>query len=163
MTKCCTNCRMEKPLSDFPLWKRRGKEERSAQCYDCRRTYHRSERGSQLEKSRRSAYRSNNQNFLAAEKRRRAKRARLHPEKERARVAVHHALATGKIVRPITCERCGNSPAPTKIGASRIQAHHDDYSRPLDVKWLCVSCHNREHNPVLMRELDAPDLEENPT
>jgi hypothetical protein len=27
----------------------------------------------------------------------------------------------------------------------RLEAHHTDYSRPLEVEWLCVSCHRNHH------------------
>jgi hypothetical protein len=40
----------------------------------------------------------------------------------------------GKIV-PQPCEQCG---APA-------QKHHDDYSRPLDVRWLCRKHHMELH------------------
>lgn len=57
-------------------------------------------------------------------------------EKIRARKAVNHAVAAGVIV-PGSCEQCGASPA---------QGHHDDYTKPLDVRWLCAGCHSRHHN-----------------
>lgn len=58
-----------------------------------------------------------------------------NPEKKSAHNAVSHALKTGKIEkRP--CELCG---------ASNAQAHHADYSKKLDVKWLCYRCHKKEH------------------
>ena len=37
------------------------------------------------------------------------------------------------------CEGCDNQP-PRKI-----HAHHDDYNKPLEVRWLCVNCHNTWH------------------
>jgi ssDNA-binding Zn-finger/Zn-ribbon topoisomerase 1 len=65
---------------------------------------------------------------------------RNNPEKRRAQKAVERALATGQISRH-PCEWCG---------AEKTQAHHDDYSKPLAVAWLCQSCHKRRH-----RELGA--------
>jgi len=26
-----------------------------------------------------------------------------------------------------------------------LEAHHDDYSKPLDIQWMCTSCHKRHH------------------
>lgn len=40
--------------------------------------------------------------------------------------------------RPKHCERCGGAPGG-------IEAHHDDYAKPLEVRWLCRSCHIRHH------------------
>ena len=62
-----------------------------------------------------------------------ARRARS-PEKTRARNAVSNALRDGRLAR-LPCQHCGNP---------RSQAHHHDYSKPLDVEWLCFKCH-REH------------------
>lgn len=45
------------------------------------------------------------------------------------------------------CEVCGNK---------KSEAHHEDYSRPLDVRWLCFKCHRQWHkihdNPELLCE-----------
>lgn len=46
----------------------------------------------------------------------------------------------GRMERADSCEQCGDSP---KMDA--IQAHHDDYAKPLDVRWLCRSCHQKHH------------------
>jgi hypothetical protein len=51
-----------------------------------------------------------------------------------ARNEVRKALLRGDLVRQ-PCERCG------KPG----HAHHDDYQRPLDVRWLCRKHHLEEH------------------
>jgi len=53
----------------------------------------------------------------------------------KARRAVRHEVEMGRLVRQ-PCEVCG---------AEKVHAHHDDYSRPLDVRWLCPS-HHREHH-----------------
>jgi ribosomal protein S27AE len=63
----------------------------------------------------------------------------LSPEqrrKDNARSYANVYLKRGKIVRG-PCERCGGSPA---------EMHHDDYGRPLDVRWLCRRCHLDEHS-----------------
>ena len=64
------------------------------------------------------------------------------------RHAVYHlvrmAVAKGKLIRPNRCERCDCKPVLTSNGRSKIHAHHDDYAKPLKVKWLCASCHRTE-------------------
>jgi hypothetical protein len=55
----------------------------------------------------------------------------------RAHAVVVRALLTGELVRPVLCEACGLLPR----GRGKIHAHHADYSRPLEVEWLCPACH----------------------
>ena len=57
-------------------------------------------------------------------------------------LAVLRAIRTGALVRPDVCENCGHPSG----GVGLINAHHDDYSKPLSVRWLCGSCHKRVHN-----------------
>ena len=57
-----------------------------------------------------------------------------YPEKYHARCAVSNAVRDGKLKRE-PCELCG---------AEKTQAHHEDYSKPLEVRWFCFKCH-REH------------------
>jgi hypothetical protein len=56
----------------------------------------------------------------------------------RAADAVYQALKRGKLVRPSSCEWCGGT-------NRKIQAHHEDYSKPLEVIWLCIPCHSARH------------------
>jgi DNA-binding NarL/FixJ family response regulator len=58
--------------------------------------------------------------------------------------AVKNAIVRGRISRPTSCERCGETPEPASDGRSKIHAHHHDYSRPLDVEWICSKCHRAE-------------------
>ena len=96
---------------------------------------------------RREQYRQYERERQRTLKRRAAKteyqrRARLRtPEKSRARKALQRAVRTGKVARPAQCPRCG--------GDDRIEAHHTDYSKPLDVQWLCFACHRRDHGQEL--------------
>lgn len=69
------------------------------------------------------------------------------PEKTRARAVVNHALVRGELHRK-PCEVCGIPDQRGIDGRSLIQAHHDDYSKPLEVRWLCSTCHGIEHRKV---------------
>lgn len=62
-----------------------------------------------------------------------------HPDRYRARGAVAYALKTGKLIRK-PCEVCGDP---------KSQAHHHDYSKPLDVKWLCQTHHRIEEGRLI--------------
>jgi hypothetical protein len=55
--------------------------------------------------------------------------------RRRAIATVNNAIRAGKLVRE-ACENCGDYPT---------HGHHDDYSRPLDVRWLCPPCHAAQH------------------
>lgn len=50
--------------------------------------------------------------------------------------AVRRALRDGLLIKK-PCEHCESS--------ERVQAHHTDYTRPLDVTWLCAPCHGVAH------------------
>tara|TARA_R110000824_G_C15208330_1_gene676350 strand:- start:1168 stop:1614 length:447 start_codon:yes stop_codon:yes gene_type:complete len=76
--------------------------------------------------------------FAAAERRR-------TPEKVRARTMVSRHLRLGNMTRG-KCE----------VGAEcsgRIEAHHDDYSKPLDVRWLCFRHHREHHGQAVAEDL----------
>lgn len=66
---------------------------------------------------------------------RQSKWRRQNPEKYLAHVAVQRALMNGQLVKS-SCEICGNL---------AVDAHHSDYSRPLEVRWLCRQHHVRLH------------------
>jgi hypothetical protein len=56
----------------------------------------------------------------------------------KAHKIIEKAREKGIITRPDSCERCGNWCKPL--------AHHNNYNYPLDVVWLCSSCHKIIHN-----------------
>ena len=57
---------------------------------------------------------------------------------------LNNAVAQGKILRPQYCESCGENPGTDDLGRSRIEGHHLDHSKPLEVVWLCDRCHKEE-------------------
>lgn len=59
-----------------------------------------------------------------------------YPKKYAAHQAVSKAVKAGVLV-PQSCECCGES--------EHVHAHHDDYARQLDIRWLCTPCHKKWH------------------
>jgi len=61
-----------------------------------------------------------------------------NPHKRHANVLLGNAVRNGNLTKPASCSECGKSKC-------RIHGHHDDYSKPLDVRWLCAACHSAWH------------------
>lgn len=58
-------------------------------------------------------------------------------EKNKCRWTLCNAVRDGKIIRPNICDICKKE--------KKVDAHHDDYSKPLEVKWVCRKCHHQIH------------------
>ena len=67
-----------------------------------------------------------------------AKWVSQNQEKRAAHILLGNAVKSGKISKPEVCNTCGRK--------GRLEGHHEDYSKPLDVVWLCRSCHVKLHN-----------------
>jgi hypothetical protein len=144
--KVCSKCDRAMPPSEFYADKRATDGKRSC-CKYCSIADAKRWRGENLDKKRRTdaawqaanpaRARQNRRNYSArhseaiTEKARRFRRDR--PVEAKAHNLVGRAVRNGRLVRPSTCDDCG---AP-----GWIEAHHDDYSRPLYVRWLCKPCH----------------------
>lgn len=63
-----------------------------------------------------------------------------HPERRAAHIKFAHAIAGNKIKRPSVCSACKVQCTP--------EGHHPDYSKPLDVIWLCRQCHVDLHRAL---------------
>jgi hypothetical protein len=94
--------------------------------------------------------RKNREHFLAYDRRRRRENpARIdtrilrwrkaNPLAAKAHAAVLRSVKRGEIVRPNHCTDCNEK---RKLHAH----HHRGYERPLDVEWLCASCHRLRHS-----------------
>lgn len=60
-----------------------------------------------------------------------------NPEKLKAQQIAHNARRSGKLIRPDKCEICFKECKP--------HGHHEDYNKPLDIIWMCHSCHLYHH------------------
>ena len=138
--KRCTKCKQERPVKEFGLDRSR-KDKLQCWCKVCFHKYrlkHVKETAAYCKKNRVHllAY---NKDYRQTDKgkesfRNGSKRYRLmHPEREKA----HNKLRGSKLKRSIFCEEC-ELPAKT-------EGHHPDYNKPLEVKWLCKTCHTEAH------------------
>ena len=166
----CIKCGKRKPVSMFPRYKnRKGILLHNHKCKDCTNAYKHEHylNNMQVYKDRakkfhednhdeyiqylRKYYRENKEELLEKAKiyvsshremsRDRCRRWRNNPAnfiKNKAHSAVSHALRNGSLLRPTSCSICGRECKP--------EAHHEDYSKPLDVVWVCKQCHENTHH-----------------
>ncbi len=57
-----------------------------------------------------------------------------YPEKYKAHQAVRDAVREGRLIKK-----------PCKCGCIKVQGHHEDYSKLLEVEWMCQPCHKEYH------------------
>jgi hypothetical protein len=76
-----------------------------------------------------------------------------YPEKYKARYLVGNAIKLGKLKR-LPCEICGNL---------KVEGHHPDYAKPLEVKWLCKLHHDLTHKSMETDETTVATPAEEPT
>ena len=68
-----------------------------------------------------------------------------NPLRVRAMNMLARALRRGVIRKSNFCECC--------YAFGKTEAHHDDYDKPIDVKWLCVKCHNKRHVEIRSEDI----------
>lgn len=134
--KRCPTCAEVKSRDDFHK-NRSAHDGLQTECRSCRAERQRARRQADPELhqlQRRRAYAADPEREYARVTAHRA----AHPGRIAAYDAVRRALGRGDLTRPDACGACGCSDR-------RIEAHHDDYAKPLDVCWLCASCHKHKH------------------
>lgn len=125
--KACRKCGVVKAMHEYYVHKMM-RDGTLNVCKSCVRDYQR---------ERRAALLSDPAWVLMEKARCREKSKRTSPIKRKARRAVSLAIGKGILRRLDFCESCGSRDG--------IEAHHEDYSRPLDIKWLCKRCHTDVH------------------
>lgn len=134
MGKICFKCKEEKLLGEF--YKHKGMVDgRLGKCKECTKRdvrQHRQE-GDRPREYDRERFQNNperrKKTIEAA-----AARSRRDPIKYKAHYTLRNAVRDGRIEKPDRCSRCNGK-------EHRIEGHHPDHSKPLDVVWLCVPCH----------------------
>lgn len=149
MEKFCFTCKQDKPVDEF------GKRVASpdglaAKCKDCQRAYDKARANKPDRVAAREAYAKTNagrearrmaqRKYADGHRQEATERCRKYREnnkkKSRAHELVAYAIRLGALVKQ-PCEACGSG--------SHV-AHHDDYDKPLDVRWLCATHHREWHS-----------------
>lgn len=130
--KTCFKCNRSLPIADFYAHPQMG-DGRLNKCKEC------------TKKDVSANYRANRPHFIEYEamrarttERRKARYEYLKsrdPIKRHATNMTSGAIRNGRLVRK-PCEKCGTE---------KVEAHHDDYTKPLDVRWLCRRHHLEHH------------------
>lgn len=71
---------------------------------------------------------------------------------DKAQNILEEAIEKGRVQRKNICEICGES-GKFSDGRTKIQAHHCDYNKPLEVMWLCQKCHHEWHKNNKAKEV----------
>ena len=148
--KVCRDCNVEKSLSDFYRHEKMfdGHLNKCKSCVKSRVNKHRIEnieKVREYDKKRsmlphrvqaRKSYQQTEQGKLALKKARKNYKEK-YPIAYAAHVMTRNAIRDGKIKQRKTCTVCRKK--------GQLHAHHDDYTKPFAVRWLCIPCHVKWH------------------
>jgi hypothetical protein len=142
--KKCTMCGEEKDLKEFykQAEGRNGRRSKCKACISvkCRQYYLKNrERTAEVRRKYRQTVAGKNSLKRSFENNRDKNKL-----KHIARHAINDEIRIGRARRQ-PCDVCGNP---------KSQAHHDNYSKPLDVRWLCNECHLNVHGKGIVLKLD---------
>ena len=148
--KVCRECKTEKPLSDFYKHPEMA-DGHLNKCAVCVKSGVAKHREANLEKIREYDRKRSNQphrvdarnKYIKTEAGKKAKKKakdaynKRHPMKYAAHVITNNYVRDGKLIPESFCSACNST--------EKIEGHHDDYTKPLDVRWLCEKCHKEWH------------------
>jgi hypothetical protein len=135
-TKTCNRCSLERPVEEFVRnW--RMPSGRINQCNRCRlmasRAYKSLSKVKEKRRKRDEAVRDQMKKVKMNWKNKNRHKIQAHDK-------VYRAVRAGKILKPERCEKCSH--------LGKVQAHHESYSEPYDVVWLCPDCHYGRHREL---------------
>ena len=127
-TKQCRECKAILPVTDFGTYVGKIRPQ-------CKLCYNKRYRKANAETNRK--FNASNPGYYTPIK-------QLYRKNEQVKIRnkvygkVAHAIKMGKLIKPKSCSRCRKE-------SDNIEAHHEDYSKPLEVIWLCLECHHEIH------------------
>ncbi len=130
--KSCFKCGQGKPLSDFYKHSKMA-DGYVNKCKECNKKDVRDNRSSKVnyyreyDKVRGSRH---NKSYMPAWRSK-------YPNKHKAHCVVNNAIRAKKLFKE-PCQVCGS--------LESVHAHHDDYLKPLNVRWLCAAHHKQWHD-----------------
>ena len=171
MIKKCIRCKKEKDICSF--YKHKGMADGYLNvCIECKKKYSISYRIKNIEYIK--EYDRNRPNRIERNKQFSLKRALLkekepelykkqkkesiirfrmkYPEKIKAHDRVSYAIKNGILKRAPFCQMCK--------AEARCEAHHEDYTKPLDVLWLCDNCHKKRHKEIRKEQRERKVIKE---
>lgn len=133
--KKCKDCQKTKPISEFYKCLQNGTYVfYQSYCKECEKARKKIWYRGNLKEHRHKRAEWQTKNMALHTKHVEAYEAR-HPERKDARIKAR------PIPMPDKCDKCGSR--------GQICKHHPDYSKPKDVKFLCLDCHKKEHNRTI--------------
>ena len=142
MKKKCSKCLVAKVITEFRK-RRVCKNGVNSQCKDCCRKYEKkwiAQNYSRWAKQQKKWISQNRGHYLEVQRVGQRKYYRKWPQKTKAHYAVQLAIKAGKLKRQ-PCNICGNELS---------EAHHPDYSKPLEIQWLCKRHHTTADKGVFL-------------
>ena len=130
--KRCSRCKIEKSLGCFAKNRTR-KDGLQHYCRECKTILKKKYLKTEACKESNRRYKQSCKGKESV-KRYDEKARRTHPEKYEAHYKAANAEKKGLLIRQ-PCEICGEVD---------VQKHHEDYSKPLDIEWLCKKCHQKK-------------------
>ena len=129
--KKCFKCHRVLPLGDFYKHKQMadGHLNKCKGCTKSDSTRHRNENLEAVREYDRSRGNRQSPEYLS-------KYRAKYPKKHKAESMVNNAIRDGKLFKE-PCVICGST--------EKIHGHHDDYEKPLNVRWMCAAHHHQWH------------------
>ena len=145
--KICRECRKLKSLDDYYVHSQMGDGylNKCKECVKARVLIHRGKNLNDIRaydrkrgrtEKRKARVRQNQKDNPEVHNKATRKHYTKNKEKSYASGLVSRALERGILVRG-RCEVCGTN--------KRVEGHHDDYFKPLSVRWLCYIHHKESH------------------